>query len=43
MIKPSIELPISSKPTDLELKKIKNYFKEMPVSEIISGLKFGKK
>ena len=42
MIKPSIELSISSKPTDLELKKIKNYFKEMPVIEIISGLKFAK-
>ena len=42
MVTPSIELSISSKPTDLELKKIKNYFKEMPVSEIISGLKFAK-
>jgi len=42
MITPFIELQISSKPTDLELKKIKNYFKEMPVSEIISGLKFAK-
>jgi hypothetical protein len=42
MIKHSIELPISSKPSDLELKKIKEYFKEMPVSEIISGLKFAK-
>ena len=38
MIKPSIELPISSKPTDLELKKLKEYFKEMPVNEIITGL-----
>jgi len=42
MIKYSVELPISNKPTDLELKKIKEYFKEMPVSEIISGLKFAK-
>jgi len=42
MIKPSIELPISSKPTDLELKKLKEYFKEMPVSEILTGLKFAK-
>jgi 2-oxoglutarate dehydrogenase complex dehydrogenase (E1) component-like enzyme len=40
MIKHSVELPISSKPTDLELKKLKEYFKEMPVTEILTGLKF---
>jgi len=42
MVKPIIELPISKKPTDMELKKIKEYFKEMPVEEILSGLKFAK-
>ncbi len=42
MLKPIIELPISKKPTDMELKKIKEYFKEMPVEEILSGLKFAK-
>ncbi len=42
MVKPIIELPISKKPTDVELKKIKEYFKEMPVVEILSGLKFAK-
>jgi len=42
MAKPIIELPISKKPTDMELKKIKEYFKEMPVEEILSGLKFAK-
>ena len=42
MVKHSIELSISSNPSDLELKKLKEYFKEMPVSEIISGLKFAK-
>ena len=42
MVKPTIELPISKKPTDLELKKLKEYFKEMPVIEILSGLKFAK-
>ena len=42
MTKHSIELPISSEPSDLELKKLKEYFKEMPVGEIISGLKFAK-
>ena len=33
MAKFSVELPISKKPTDLELKKLKEYFKEMPVGE----------
>jgi len=42
MAKPIIELPISKKPTEMELKKIKEYFKEMPVEEILSGLKFAK-
>ena len=42
MVKPIVELPISKKPSDAELKKIKEYFKEMPVKEILSGLKFAK-
>jgi len=42
MVKPTVELPISKKPTDVELKKLKEYFKEMPVEEILSGLKFAK-
>jgi hypothetical protein len=42
VVKFSVDLPISNKPTDLELKKLKEYFKEMPVSEILSGLKFAK-
>ena len=42
MVKPTIELPISKKPTNIELKKLKDYFKEMPVEEILSGLKFAK-
>ena len=42
MAKPTIELSISKKPTDVELKKLKEYFKEMPVEEILSGLKFAK-
>jgi 2-oxoglutarate dehydrogenase complex dehydrogenase (E1) component-like enzyme len=42
MIQPTVELPISKKPTDTELKKLKEYFKEMPVPEILSGLKFAK-
>jgi len=42
MVKPIVELPISKKPTDMELKKLKEYFKEMPIEEILSGLKFAK-
>ena len=42
MQKPQIELPISQKPTDEELKKLKGYFKEMPIKEILTGLKFAK-
>ncbi|NND87126.1 MAG: hypothetical protein HKM23_07390 [Nitrosopumilus sp.] len=42
MTKPNVELPISKKPTDLELKKLKEYFKEMPIEEILTGLKFAK-
>lgn len=42
MEKSTVELPISKKPTDIELKKLKEYFKEMPVEEILTGLKFAK-
>jgi len=42
MAKPIVELTISKKPTDMELKKLKEYFKEMPIVEILSGLKFAK-
>ncbi len=42
MVKPTVELSISKKPTDVELNKLKEYFKEMPVGEILSGLKFAK-
>ena len=42
MAKSTVELPISQKLTDAELKKLKDYFKEMPVSEILTGLKFAK-
>jgi hypothetical protein len=37
-----IELPISQKPTNAELKKMEEYFKEMPINEILTGLKFAK-
>jgi len=42
MVKSTIELTILNMPTDLELKKLKEYFKEMPIEEILSGLKFAK-
>ncbi len=42
MQKPTIELPISKKPTDMQIKKLKEYFRDMPVEEILSGLKFAK-
>ncbi len=42
MVKYTVELPISKKPTDTDLKKLKEYFKDMPISEILTGLKFAK-
>ena len=35
-----ITLKFSETPTALQIKKLKNYFKEIPLSEILSGLKF---
>ncbi len=37
-----IELPLTKMPTDLQLKKLKEYLREMPVEEVLSGLKFAK-
>ena len=37
-----IELPISKNPSDTQLKKLREYFKEMPVEEILAGLKFSR-
>ena len=34
-----INLRLSETPTDLQIKKLRNYFKEVPLSEILSGLK----
>ena len=42
MANPTVELPISKKPTDTELKRLVEYFKEMPIDEILTGLKFAK-
>lgn len=40
--KNQIELNISKKPDDAQLKKLKEYFKDMPIEEILAGLKFAK-
>ncbi|MFB5604830.1 MAG: hypothetical protein ACE5R5_03710 [Nitrosarchaeum sp.] len=42
MQKPTVELQISKQPTETELKKLEEYFKEMPIDDILSGLKFAK-
>ena len=35
-----INLKLSESPTDHQIKKLKSYFKNVPLSEILSGLKF---
>ncbi len=42
MEKTSIELNVSEKPTDAQMRKMREYFREMPVSEILVGLKFAR-
>ena len=42
MAKQQIELTISKRPDPEQLKKLKEYFKDMPIEEILSGLKFAK-
>jgi len=42
MEKSQIELPVAEKPSEADLKKLKEYFREMPISEILTGLKFAK-
>ena len=37
-----IELPITKKPSDIQMRKLKEYFREMPTEEILAGLKFAK-
>ena len=37
-----ITLNLSETPTGIHIKKLKNYFKEMPIDEALSGLKFAK-
>ena len=35
-----IELKLSEQPTEQQIKKLRSYFKDVPLSEILSGLKF---
>ena len=42
MGKSIIEIQVSKIPSDLQLRKLNKYFKEMPMDEILTGLKFAK-
>ncbi len=37
-----IEFSISKTLTNIQLKKLKDYFREMPIEEVLAGLKFAK-
>jgi len=37
-----INIKFSEMVTELQIKKLQNYFKEMPINETLSGLKFAK-
>jgi|TARA_B100001750_G_scaffold213640_1_gene196277 hypothetical protein len=40
MVEFEIDLKLSETPTDNQIKKLRSYFKDTPLSEILSGLKF---
>ena len=40
--RPVVELPVSRKPSVQEIKKLEEYFTEVPIEEILAGLKFAK-
>ena len=40
MVKFEFDLQLSEEPTDLQIKMLKKYFNEIPISEVLSGLKF---
>lgn len=42
MEKQILELPISEKLSDVQIKKLHEYFRDMPIDEILTGLKFAK-
>ncbi len=42
MERPVVELPVSREPSPGELAALRGYFGEMPVEEILAGLKFAR-
>ncbi|MEX2348094.1 MAG: hypothetical protein WD531_00155 [Nitrosopumilaceae archaeon] len=42
MEKFDLSLKTDQKPTDLQIKKLQEYFNEMPIEEILAGLHFAK-
>ncbi|MDE1844098.1 MAG: hypothetical protein KGI10_02070 [Thaumarchaeota archaeon] len=42
MDKHEIKILISQKPTEIQMKKLQEYFNEMPFDEILTGLNFAK-
>ena len=42
MPRPVIELPVSDRPTDAQLQKLREYFRDVPIDEILTGLKFAR-
>ncbi len=42
MEKFELNIPVSKKPTDTQIKKLHDYFAEMPMEEILGGLYFAK-
>ena len=40
MVEFEINLKLSETPTAFQIKKLENYFKDVPLSELLSGLKF---
>lgn len=40
--RPAVDLPVSRAPSPQELKRLREYFREMPLEEILSGLKFAR-
>lgn len=38
----TLELSVSKLPSDQQVRKLREYFREMPIEEILAGLKFAK-
>ncbi len=41
-MKDTIRLPVAEKPTDSQRRDLQKYFGEMPIDEILAGLKFAR-